>query len=219
MPVDSFSFIFKIAILIFSVVLHELSHGLAALALGDNTAKYMGRLTLNPLKHLDMWGSFIVPVLSFMLGGFMFGWAKPVPYNPYNLRNQKYGPAIVGAAGPLSNILIAVVFGLALRTLPAWGDIAMSASALGVLQGFGEIFLYIVQINLLLAVFNLVPIPPLDGSKLLFALLPYRYKYIEALLEQYGMFLLLFFIFFGFHLIFPLINLLFRLIVGQRLFL
>ncbi|MDO8558017.1 MAG: site-2 protease family protein [bacterium] len=214
---DPVPFIFKIAILIFSIVLHEVSHGLAALALGDNTAKHLGRLTLNPIKHLDLWGSVIVPLFLMLSNtGIMFGWAKPVPYNPYNLRNQKYGPAIVGVAGPLSNILIAVVFGLSLRVL---SNFSADAQVLRILQGFREIFLYIVQINLLLAVFNLVPIPPLDGSKLLFAFLPYRYKYVEGLLEQYGMFLLLFFIFFGFHLIFPIIDLLFRLIVGQKLFL
>lgn len=213
---DLSAFIFYILILLFSVVIHEVSHGLAALYLGDSTAKYLGRLTLNPLKHLDFFGSLVVPVIT-AFAGIPFGWAKPVPYNPYNLRDQKYGPAIVGAVGPLSNIAIATVFGLMLRFLPFWIATAEGA-AIGVLQGFGEMFLMIVRVNLLLAVFNLVPIPPLDGSKLLFAILPYRYKYIEGLMEQYGLFLLLFFIFFGFHLVTPLIDGLFRLIVGQRLF-
>ena len=216
---DLIPFLFKIAILVFSVVIHEVSHGLAAFALGDSTAKHLGRLTLNPIKHLDLWGSLIVPALSFMLGGFMIGWAKPVPYNPYNLRDQKYGPAFVGAAGPLSNLFIAIVFGLMLRTLPYWSSLAATPQTLHFAQGFGEIFLYIVQINLVLAVFNLVPIPPLDGSKLLFSLLPYRYAYIERFLEAQGMFLPLLFIFFGFHFIYPIIDLLFRLIVGQSLFL
>lgn len=216
---DPTVFIFKILILIFSVVIHEVSHGLAAYALGDNTAKWMGRLTLNPIKHVDLWGSLIIPAISFAIGGFMFGWAKPVPYNPYNLRNQKYGPALVGVAGPLSNIFIAVVFGLALRTMSIWVGAAQSSGTIQIIQNFGEIFLFIVQINLLLAVFNLVPIPPLDGSKLLFALLPYRYKHIEAFLEQQGMILLILFIFFGFRIIFPIISLLFRIIVGQPFFL
>ena len=217
-PMDPTAFIFKILILIFSVVIHEVSHGLAAYALGDNTAKWMGRLTLNPLKHLDLWGSLIIPAISFAVAGFMFGWAKPVPYNPHNLRNQKYGPALVGIAGPLSNIFLAVVFGIVLRFLPAWVGAAQNDAVMQIVQNFGEIFLFIVQINLLLAVFNLVPIPPLDGSKLLFALLPYRYKHVEAFLEQQGMLLLILFIFFGFHIIFPIINLLFRIIVGQSFF-
>src|SRR3989338_8695812 len=170
---DFSMFVFYILILLFSVVIHEVSHGLAALALGDSTAKYLGRLTLNPIKHLDFFGSLVVPVIT-SLAGIPFGWAKPVPYNPYNLRDQKYGPAIVGAVGPLSNIAIAVVFGLMLRFLPFFVATAGSDTAVSVLQGFGEIFLVIVRVNLLLAVFNLVPIPPLDGSKLLFAVLPYR---------------------------------------------
>lgn len=211
-------FIIKIAVLIFSVVIHEVSHGFAALALGDTTAKYMGRLTLNPVRHLDMWGSFIVPMFSFALGGFIFGWAKPVPYNPYNLRDQKYGPAIVGAAGPLSNILIAVIFGLALRTLPVWISATTNEATVQFLQGFGEIFNVIVVTNIVLAVFNLVPIPPLDGSKLLFALLPYRYGHVQAFMERYGMFLLILFIFYGFHIIVPIMGFLYRLIVGQKLF-
>ena len=109
--------ILLIIILIMSAVVHEVSHGLAAFWLGDPTAKYAGRLTLNPLKHLDPWGSFFMPVLLLIISGgrFFFAAAKPVPYNPYNLRDQKYGPAVVGAAGPLSNIFIAVVFGIFLR--------------------------------------------------------------------------------------------------------
>ena len=105
----------KIIVLIFSVVIHEVSHGYAALALGDKTAQYSGRLTLNPIKHIDLFGSILLPALTAMLGGPVFGWAKPVPYNPYNLKNQKWGPAIVGAAGPAANLLLAVIFGLFIR--------------------------------------------------------------------------------------------------------
>ena len=109
--------ILLLIILIMSAVVHEVSHGLVAFWLGDSTAKYAGRLTLNPLKHLDPWGSFLMPALLLLLSGgrFFFAAAKPVPYNPYNLRDQKYGPAIVGAAGPLSNIFIALIFGIFLR--------------------------------------------------------------------------------------------------------
>src|SRR6185369_136655 len=108
-------FIFSIIILIFSVIIHEVSHGYAAYMQGDNTAKYAGRLTLNPLKHLEWFGSFFLPVISYFLGGFIIGWAKPVPFNPYNLRNHRWGEALVAVAGPAANILIALIFGLSIR--------------------------------------------------------------------------------------------------------
>src|SRR4030042_2861264 len=105
---EVFVFFIQIMVLLFSVVLHEVSHGLMAEKLGDPTARIYGRLTLNPIKHLDLWGSFLVPLFLFVLSGgrFLFGWAKPVPYNPYNLKNQRWGPALVGAAGPLANLSV-----------------------------------------------------------------------------------------------------------------
>src|SRR3989344_333679 len=106
---------FQIAILIMSVVIHEVSHGYAASYLGDDTARWQGRLTLNPFKHLDLVGSFLVPVVAYMTAGFIFGWAKPVPYNPYNLRPGRWSEAIVAGAGPVSNIFLALLFGLLLR--------------------------------------------------------------------------------------------------------
>src|SRR3990167_6815003 len=109
-------FVFQIAILIMSVVIHEVSHGYAALFFGDETARYQGRLTLNPLKHLDLTGSVIVPLLLIISkSGFVFGWAKPVPINPYNFRNRKWAEPIVALAGPLSNITLAIIFGLLIR--------------------------------------------------------------------------------------------------------
>src|SRR3989344_934990 len=108
-------FIFSIIILIFSVVIHEVSHGYAAYLQGDNTARFQGRLTLNPFKHLEWFGSFILPAMSYLFGGFIIGWAKPVPFNPYNLRNQRWGEAIVAFAGPLSNFCIALILGLLIR--------------------------------------------------------------------------------------------------------
>lgn len=209
---DSFTLlIFQLAILLMSVVIHEVSHGIVALWQGDPTAKFMGRLTLNPLKHLDMWGSFLVPLMLIILpGSIIFGWAKPVPYNPYNLRNAKWGPAIVGAAGPASNFLIALAFGLSLRFL-------LVASDMPVLQNLIQLFSIIVFLNLLLAVFNLVPIPPLDGSKILFSLLPPHMSHIQTFLERYGFMFLLFFIFFAFGTIFPIITFLFSLITGARI--
>ncbi len=198
-------FIFAIAILIMSIVIHEVSHGSAAYMMGDPTAKYAGRLTLNPMRHLDFFGSFLVPLMTYFLGGFIFGWAKPVPYNPYNLKNQKWGPAMVGIAGPLSNITVALVFGFIIR----FGAQTAILSA-----SFFQIASFVVFINLLLAVFNLIPIPPLDGSKVLFSALPYKWQHIQIALERYGFFLLLIFIFFFWRLVLPIILGLFRLITG-----
>ena len=193
--------LFMIAILIMSVVLHEVSHGYAAYYMGDPTAKYAGRLTLNPIHHLDLFGSFLLPLLTYLTAGFVIGYAKPVPYNPYNLKNQKWGPAVVGVAGPAANLFLVLFFGLLIR--------------LGVVL---PIFPYIVLINLVLMVFNLLPIPPLDGSKVLFAMLPYKWKEAQDVLERYGFFILLFFIFFiGGRLIWPVVSWLFLLITGAQL--
>ena len=206
-------FIFQIAILIFSVVIHEVSHGYAALMLGDHTAEREGRLTLNPIKHIDPFGSIILPAMAYFFGGFIFGWAKPVPYNPYNLRNQKWGPAIVGAAGPAANILLAVFFGLAVRFLPG-----MAAGATGEFAAnFIGIAASITLLNLVLALFNLVPIPPLDGSKVLFAVLPHRWLWVQNILEQYGFFILLLFIFSFYSFLSPVIMFFFRAITGSGL--
>jgi Zn-dependent protease len=197
-------FIFSILILIFSVVVHEVSHGYAAYLQGDNTARFQGRLTLNPLKHLEWFGSFLLPVTSYLLGGFIIGWAKPVPFNPYNLRNQKWGEAIVAVAGPLSNICIAVFFGLLIRS--------------GISAQFGDAFLYmssmIIFINLVLATFNLIPIPPLDGSKILFSFLPYHMQNVRDFLEENGTFILIFFVFFLWKFLLPVVLWEFKLITG-----
>lgn len=198
------TFIFSILILIMSIVVHEVSHGYAAYFQGDNTAKYAGRLTLNPLKHLEWFGSFILPVISYFLGGFIIGWARPVPFNPYNLRNQKWGEAIVAIAGPLANICVALFFGLLLR--------------FGLLYALGDGFVYIagtiVFINLILATFNLVPIPPLDGSKIIFSFLPYRWQSVRPFFERYGFLILLFFIFFLWQFMLPIVSHEFTWITG-----
>lgn len=169
-----------------SVVIHEVAHGYAAFMLGDPTAKYAGRLTLNPINHLDPWGSVIIPLLLTVSGaGIIFGWAKPVPYNPYNLRDQKYGPAVVGAAGPLSNLVLALTAGVAMRAL----------LVSGVQEGIVlQILATVILINVLLMVFNLLPIPPLDGSKLLFSVLPIS-EHTKMTLDRYGFVILLAFIF------------------------
>lgn len=198
-------FIFAIAVLIMSVVIHEVSHGYSAYLLGDQTAKYAGRLTLNPLRHLDFMGSLIIPAMTYILGGFIFGWAKPVPYNPYNLRNQKWGPAVVGISGPASNFSLALIFGLIIR-------FGMNFSFMS--PAFLQIASLIVFINLLLGIFNLIPIPPLDGSKLVFAILPYKWHEAQEFLERFGFFLLIIFIMFFWRLLLPLVLSLFKLMTG-----
>ena len=203
------NFLFTIAILIMSVVIHEVSHGYAAYMLGDPTAKNAGRLTLNPLAHLDFFGSFIVPLLAYMSAGFMFGWAKPVPYNPYNLKNQKYGDALVAVAGPAANILVAVIFGLIIRFSSLLN--ITNEAFLGAAQ-------IVVLLNLILAIFNLVPIPPLDGSKILFTLLPYRYIEFRQMLERYSFLFIIIFIFFLWKLMLPIIFFIFSLITGLSIF-
>ncbi len=198
-------FIFAIAVLILSVMLHEISHGYAAYILGDPTAKYAGRLTLNPLKHLDIFGSVILPVFTYLTGGFILGWAKPVPFNPYNLKNQKWGPAIVGIAGPLANFLIVAIFGMLIRFS---GNLTFLPGSIFRLSAT------ITLLNIMLAVFNLIPIPPLDGSKLLFAVLPFRWQKIQFTLEKYSFVFLLIFIFFLWQFLLPIVIFLFKLITG-----
>jgi len=156
-------FLIGIVIVILSIILHEIAHGFVANWLGDPTARYAGRLTLNPLPHIDPVGSVLIPgILALTGSSFLIGWAKPVPYNPYNLKNQRWGEAMVGAAGPLTNVLIALIFGLILRFS---GSLGLSGAFLG-------ICVTVVYANLVLAIYNLIPIPPLDGSKVLRSILP-----------------------------------------------
>ncbi len=160
--------LFQIIVLLFSVVIHEVAHGYTAEWLGDTTARDAGRLTLNPVAHLDLFGSFILPLLLIITGSpVIFGWAKPVPYNPAHLwRDMKYGPLKVALAGPATNAVIAVVLGLVLRFAGGY----LSETALALLG-------FVVFLNLLLALFNLIPIPPLDGSKIMTLFLPPRYSF------------------------------------------
>lgn len=205
--------------LIYSVIAHEVSHGMVAFWLGDLTAKYAGRLNLNPLKHIDPFGSVILPILLVISTGFAFGWAKPVPYNPYNLRNQKWGPTWVALAGPASNLILASLAALIAKFLPLtllaktdilnrfigviggradfverFSFLAMALSG-SVANIFFGLLLLVIFWNVVLACFNLLPVPPLDGSKLLYALVPMRERTM-FFLEQYGLFLLIFVIFF-----------------------
>lgn len=200
-------YIFLIVILIFSIVIHEISHGAMANYLGDPTAKYAGRLTLNPIKHLDPIGSVLVPLfLIIMRSPFLIGWAKPVPINPYNFRDQKYGSAKVAMAGPGANLLLALFFGLVIRFFSGVIDSPALFSMFGL----------IVFINILLAVFNLLPIPPLDGSHVLFTFLPYSMEHLKIALSQYGFFILILFFFLGgFRILSPIIFGIYSLITGQ----
>lgn len=211
--------VFYFLILLYSIILHEVAHGVVALWLGDLTAKYSGRITLLPWSHIDLVGSIILPLALFFTAGFAFGYAKPVPYNPYNLRDQKWGPLKVALAGPGTNFLIALSAALLAALLPmaystkqtilmslygvvgGHGDFLdrFSAMAAAVTGSFGSIFfglfLLIIFWNVILGCFNLIPIPPLDGSKILFALFPISEE-TQRQLEQYGFFILLFIILF-----------------------
>ncbi len=199
---ETLPFIISISILIMSVVVHELCHGYVAELLGDPTPRLQGRLTLNPLKHLDIFGSLIVPIIT-AFAGFPFGWAKPVQWNPYNVKDRRWGEFYISLAGPLSNLVIAVVFGFVIRFFGV--DLPSS---------FVDISAYIVAVNIVLAVFNLIPIPPLDGSKILFSLLSPRMNIIRETLEKYSIFFFLFLVFFLWRFVEPIIPLIFKVIVG-----
>ncbi len=193
------STVFFIFVIVFSAIIHEYCHGWMADQLGDPTAKYAGRLTLNPLKHIDPIGSILLPILLIPTG-FLFAYAKPVPYNPYNLKDQKWGPVKVALAGPASNFILAFVFGLAYQFMPV---------------GPMSEFLYIIVFaNVILGVFNLVPIPPLDGSKVLFAVLPDHAMKLKQILHQYGFLILIVFIMSFSHILTPFIQFFVNLFVG-----
>ncbi len=219
--------IFEFLVLIFSAVLHEVAHGYEAERLGDDTARRAGRLTLNPLKHLDPFLSFIMPVVLFLTTGFFFAGAKPVPYNPNNLKNPRVDAVKVAFAGPVTNLFIALVFGI-LSALVPLASAAKDALFNSILSGSTPVFsaplagmffffLIVVYINVLLGIFNLVPIPPLDGSKLLFLVLPptpgtYKFMYF---MERWGLIFVLIFVFFGFQIIMPVIAFFFALFTGR----
>ncbi len=198
--------IFVLIILIFSIIIHEIAHGSVADSLGDPTARYAGRLSFNPLKHLDFVGSFLVPFfLVITNSSFIIGWAKPVPINPYNFKDQKYGSLKVSLAGPLANIAIALFFGLLIRFSP------------DLIPGGHNLILYIVFINILLAVFNLMPIPPLDGSHILFTFFPRIENKIKKLYAGAGIFALpmvFLFVIIFFPVILSLVLFIFELITG-----
>ena len=202
---DATNAIFYIVILIVSVVIHEVSHGFVAEYFGDQTARFAGRLTLNPLKHLDLFGSVLLPILLVLSHSpFLLGWAKPVPYNPNNLSNKKWGTIAVASAGVLANFSIAIIFGMIIRL----------TASLTMPAGFYFITSIIVIINLALGIFNLIPIPPLDGSKILFSFFPESaFSFILAY-EQYSLILLLIFIVFFSNYLTPILAFLFHFLTG-----
>jgi Zn-dependent protease len=171
--------------LLFAITLHEVAHGWMARRLGDRTAEMLGRLSLNPLKHIDPVGTVLVPGILLFVGGFIFGWAKPVPVDARNLHNPKRDMAVVAAAGPLANLGMALIWaliakiGLMLAAVSPWVSVPL------ILMGKVGIFL-----NLILMVLNLLPLPPLDGGRVLVGLLPDRFAVKVAGIEPYGMFIL-----------------------------
>ena len=200
--------IFTLIVLLFSIVIHEVAHGSVALHLGDPTAKYAGRLTLNPLKHLDPIGSVLLPLVLLLVTfgqGPIFGWAKPVPINPFNFKDKRWGSLKVAIAGPLVNFAVAVIFGLIIRF------VSLSDTLLLL---FSIISIY----NFLWGIFNLVPVPPLDGSHILFSFLPDGFGKLRFFLHQYGFYILILLIFMGgLRFLFSGANFLFYFVTGQSL--
>jgi Zn-dependent protease len=196
--------------LIFAITLHEVAHGYVASLFGDQTAKLSGRLTLNPIKHIDPIGTVAIPLIMLVISNFIFGWAKPVPVDPRNLRNPRRDMALVALAGPLSNILMAVLWGLIAKIgmLVAGGNNRWLGVPLVYMGEAG------IMINVVLGVLNLIPLPPLDGGKLLISLVPPRIGYQISLLEPYGFIILILLLFTGVlsFIIAPFIYLLINLI-------
>jgi len=194
--VADFSLIQKIAVwaipVLFAITAHEVAHGWVALKLGDRTAQMMGRLTLNPLKHIDPIGTLLVPGLLLVFGGFIFGWAKPVPITYQNLRRPKSDMAWVALAGPMANLIMAAIWALVAK-------LALVALQSGI--ALGEPMLYMgvagVLINTMLMVLNLLPLPPLDGGRILVSVLPGPLAWQVGRLEPYGFFILLALLYFG----------------------
>jgi len=182
------SLIISIPIFIFAIIIHEVAHGWAAYKLGDSTAKYLGRLTLNPIPHIDPIGTLILPVLLMIMNSpVVFGWAKPVPINFLGLRNPKKDIIYVGLAGPLANIIFAFILAAIFRLFPVAHNPILS-----------EVIFLSILVNLILAAFNLIPIPPLDGSRILFGLLPTRLAVRYMAIEKYGFIILFVLLWLGF---------------------
>lgn len=196
-----------------AITCHEVSHGFVADRFGDQTARYMGRLTLNPLKHLDIIGTLMV----FVVG---IGWAKPVPVNFNNLRHPKRDMIWVAAAGPVTNFILASLSALALRFTAGYGEHLAEGGGLALfLEPIMLMLAFSVYINLLLAIFNLIPVPPLDGGRVVVGLLPYRQSMAYARIEPYGMIIIIVLVFFTnifSYLIMPVLHLGIRFLAGPQ---
>jgi Zn-dependent protease len=180
--------IISIPVFIFAIVIHEVAHGWVAYRLGDSTAKHLGRLTLNPISHIDPIGTVALPIMLMIMNSpVVFGWAKPVPINFLNLRNPKKDIIYVGLAGPLANIIFAFILAALLRLFPAAHS-----------PVFTEVVFLSILVNLVLAAFNLIPLPPLDGSRILFGLLPARLAVKYMSIEKYGFIILFILLWLGF---------------------
>lgn len=198
-----------IIILLFSAILHEIAHGTMALILGDPTAKLSGRLSLNPINHIDPFGTILLPIILAAMNLPPVGYAKPVPINPIFFSDKKYGAAKVALAGPGINLFIALVFGLLLRI---FGNLNFSF-----VDSLNLAFVYIIIINLMLAIFNLMPIPPLDGHHILFALLPESAHEFKMALYRYQWLFIVPFLFIYPYIAWPILQFLFQLITGFSL--
>jgi len=198
----------QFVILVFSIVFHEVAHGRVALWRGDTTARDAGRLTMNPIPHIDIFGTIIFPLfLVLTQSPFLFGWAKPVPINPWRFRESKKDMAIVGASGPASNFILALIFGVLFR---------LSYQSLGSEHTLTQAMLFAVVINVVLAVFNLIPIPPLDGSRIVVAFLPQDLAIQYSRIERYGFIIIFGLFFLGIlqSILWPVVNFFLILIMG-----
>ena len=203
-------YVISVVVLLFSVIVHEVAHGYVAYKRGDSTAKLMGRLTLNPIYHIDIFGSILLPLILLMVGAPAFGWAKSVPINMYNLKNPKRDMILVSLAGVTANFLLAVIAGVIMFFIRNFfADVSVMVSLYIILQ-------YFVVINIVLMIFNLIPIPPLDGSRVVLFLLPRELAEKYAKIERYGFWIILLLLATNvlWKIIGPLANFLIKLISG-----
>lgn len=203
--------------ILLAIILHEISHGFIANELGDPTAKMMGRLTLNPIAHIDLFGTILMPIMLFVFtnGQFVFGYAKPVPINPYNFKNPKRDMALSAAGGPLTNILIAFICAVFLKYAVIPGSVFVSEEMAGrIMKPLVMMLTASININIILAAFNLLPVPPLDGGRVMMGLLPHRQAEALGRIEPFGMIIILVLVATGVsrYFILPLISVFYNLI-------